>query len=617
MYKYRYIMLLCSLLAFSVASADTIIPGGDVSGVWDITGSPYIIQGSITVQGDDTLTIEPGVEIRFDQDVGFNVNGYLFADGTIQPGMGDTIRFTSNLPNPQPGDWDGVMVWPDGSADMLYCALEYGTTCVSINYVSFTDCRLSFPLWGESDHTYIRCQINADVTFSGPGYFVFNECCAESSLVWEQNGSGEIAATYIGQDLSYGAYYGMFSIIDCEIGGNLSYGGPNCDVTITNCIVHGDAGGGSNAIFDGCTFYGGFEVSEHGEVFGVAVNNSIIYGLVWVDWGCFDMNKCLLFNTIELHGPREVNILYNSIYGVQGNGISIFGGSNYETYICHNIISSCSGYGIYYDAAFQCWVGNNVMWNNSLGNYYGISGSLIDADPQFVDPVNYDLSLQRISPCIDAGSIYSPLDPDSTRADIGALYFHQDMPVKLTLSPEDPPIVVPETGGEFNFNIEVTNRTDEEQTFDFWSEIELPGWGSVEILSVTGLSIAVSDTIDRNRMQQVPDFAPAGVYTYLAYVGTYPWIVDDYYYFYFEKESGDQGGALGTSSDWVCIGEGFDDWSTNMESESPSEFNLFGAYPNPFNTETVISYQLSDGSDRKDRGGEGVRGRRGEKHAEA
>ena len=61
--------------------------------------------------------------------------------------------------------------------------------------------------------------------------------------------------------------------------------------------------------------------------------------------------------------------------------------------------------------------------NNIEGGWEGEGN--IDADPQFTDPENGDFTLQFTSPCIDAGDPNSPLDPDGTRADIGAYPFFQ------------------------------------------------------------------------------------------------------------------------------------------------------------------------------------------------
>ncbi|MFH1861613.1 MAG: T9SS type A sorting domain-containing protein, partial [bacterium] len=68
-------------------------------------------------------------------------------------------------------------------------------------------------------------------------------------------------------------------------------------------------------------------------------------------------------------------------------------------------------------------VKNNVNLNgDSCDVFYNIF-----LDPLFVNivPVNYHLTAN--SPCIDAGDPSSPLDPDSTIADIGAFYFHHTL----------------------------------------------------------------------------------------------------------------------------------------------------------------------------------------------
>jgi hypothetical protein len=54
-----------------------------------------------------------------------------------------------------------------------------------------------------------------------------------------------------------------------------------------------------------------------------------------------------------------------------------------------------------------------------------IAQGLIDADPLFVNPDEDDYHLAANSPCIDAGDPEADPDPDGTRADMGAFYFHQ------------------------------------------------------------------------------------------------------------------------------------------------------------------------------------------------
>jgi hypothetical protein len=74
--------------------ADTPVPGGEVSGVWTAAGSPYLINGEISVPVGQTLTIEPGVEVRFQGWYRFVVRGCLLAIGTVN----DTIRIRAEVP---------------------------------------------------------------------------------------------------------------------------------------------------------------------------------------------------------------------------------------------------------------------------------------------------------------------------------------------------------------------------------------------------------------------------------------------------------------------------------------------------------------------------------------
>jgi len=85
------VLLLCCFALANTALA-TDIPGGDVSGTWTAADNPYIVQGDITVLENESLTIEPGVEVRFDGAYKLFIQGDLSAMGVL----GDSITFTSN-----------------------------------------------------------------------------------------------------------------------------------------------------------------------------------------------------------------------------------------------------------------------------------------------------------------------------------------------------------------------------------------------------------------------------------------------------------------------------------------------------------------------------------------
>ncbi len=85
-----YLLALMSFLTINLFS-QTQIGEGKVSGVWNKESSPYIINGNIYIEKFQTLTIEPGVEVKFAENIGLLAYGRLIALGTCT----DSIRFTA------------------------------------------------------------------------------------------------------------------------------------------------------------------------------------------------------------------------------------------------------------------------------------------------------------------------------------------------------------------------------------------------------------------------------------------------------------------------------------------------------------------------------------------
>lgn len=97
---YSLFLLLIGVTVAQHAQA-TDVPEGEVSGTWTTAESPYIIQGDITIVENESLTIEPGVEVRFDGQYKLFVQGGLTAIGA----PGDSISFTSNT---GANNWRGI-----------------------------------------------------------------------------------------------------------------------------------------------------------------------------------------------------------------------------------------------------------------------------------------------------------------------------------------------------------------------------------------------------------------------------------------------------------------------------------------------------------------------------
>ncbi|MCP4624607.1 MAG: right-handed parallel beta-helix repeat-containing protein, partial [bacterium] len=131
------------------SEVDTVV-GTNVSGLitqnttWSKAGSPYIVTGDLTIRHSSlswgtsiaTLTINPGVEVRFEPGTGIYVgqnnrnDAYDFYGALSAVGTADLpIIFTSNAAAASRGDWKGIYFrnqTVDAGTTLEHCVVEYG-----------------------------------------------------------------------------------------------------------------------------------------------------------------------------------------------------------------------------------------------------------------------------------------------------------------------------------------------------------------------------------------------------------------------------------------------------------------------------------------------------------
>jgi len=205
-FLFTILFILWLIMVFSIHAKDV---GGVVleNITWTKAESPIIVKQHVTVIEGVTLTIEPGVEVKFDQDKALLIDGVLIAIGTSE----EKITFTSNGTQ-EPGYW-GFISFSDTSADATFDPAG--------NWTGGSILQHTIIEYGGSAQPVIK------ISLSSP--FIDN------SLI-SQNSSTGISVTK-----------GSLLISNCEIksnsGAGISYGGDEDNIlTIDNCIINDNRG---------------------------------------------------------------------------------------------------------------------------------------------------------------------------------------------------------------------------------------------------------------------------------------------------------------------------------------------------------------------------------------
>lgn len=180
--------------------------------------------------------------------------------------------------------------------------------------------------------------------------------------------------------------------------------------------------------------------------------------------------------------------------------------------------------------------------------------------------------------------------------------------VTITLTPLDPPIVIPPEGGRFGFEIAVTNHTDDTRTVDLWLTLTGPGVDFER--GPRGTTLAPGATLEHHVGITVPAIAEAGTYTVTMAVGTFP-TPDESDAFTFEKTAGAtadggtawrvdfevdsaEGRMRGDAASGAKSGAPAVTAAGTTGADLPGAFALAQNYPNPFNPTTTIPFEVAE-----------------------
>jgi len=187
------VMLVLVLLMLPVAATAQTEVEGEVSGVWEVEGNPYIVLDSLIIPDGDTLFIEPGVIIRILEDreenievdslIGIHVYGALIARGTED----DSIYFRSNHEEPRPKDWRGLIGYRDNAViELEYVDIRHTARAIEISRslnLSLNNCTISESNMVSQDiENVIVLTPNAIFCYHTP--FLMSNCHVLNVLGW-------------------------------------------------------------------------------------------------------------------------------------------------------------------------------------------------------------------------------------------------------------------------------------------------------------------------------------------------------------------------------------------------------------------------------------------------
>ena len=327
----------------------------DTNTTWTLAGSPYIALTPVLVMEGVTLTIEPGVMVKFASHKALQIDGELHAVGTsLSP-----ITFTSNIAPPHAGDWDYI-VFTDTSVDAVYdingnyesgsiiqyAVVEYaGGANVSDNGALRLDAAAPF-----ITYTTIRYSAIAGIrAFNNPGTLKLTHNTITNNL-----GTGVSIANGTFLEVSYSTITNNTSSSGLPSEGGGVYSGSSTTVISNNTISDNVAAGNGGGVMS-TTWYGMVTVSNN-----LLTGNSI-----------YDCPQCWDKGSITILGVDTATVNSNVIINNATGGIIGHGNGTFNIY--DNIVSKNYGFGMRLGQAAGINITKNIISDNiTLTNAGGL-----------------------------------------------------------------------------------------------------------------------------------------------------------------------------------------------------------------------------------------------------
>jgi len=378
--------ILSLFFTFSII-AQTSITGPYVSGNWYKIDSPFLIEGDITIHQDSSLTIEHGVEVVFQNEYSFTVDGTFEATGIFGDSILFTVQDTTGYASGTYTGWNGIrFYYPSDSSKLNYCIVEYS----KVNGVYVEQSNL------EVENSLVRNN-TADGIYivDGSGLDLHN------SLIKNNKGDGLYIHYY--SDLnstntatSNNINRGIYISSDCSVTLNNFYADYNGGAGVSITLLHG-----GSIFFDGGSISnnldGGFYINNQSD--NITLKNLIIEGNDKTGNGG---GICVEGDEFIECGFTGIDLLLDNNSATSGAGIySIYASIEIDsTTISNNDADLLSGWGggIYTDlgdlalsnsSIFNCdaWRGGGIYIHNT----WEYPGQIVELDSTVIEYCNADL----------------------------------------------------------------------------------------------------------------------------------------------------------------------------------------------------------------------------------